>query len=169
MARNVPKMVFGFNLCSSWALLGAPWGQKMQDVSMCFYVFAYSLLSASDAQDDPKRAPRGPQEAPRRAQGRPTRAQEEPKTAPGLPQDSSKTSPKQPKSRPRASLTMPGPPSNVYDCSGCSNMPPRGPQDAPRAPPKDLPAGPKRASKGPPAGVNLRTFKPFPRAQTLNH
>ena len=41
--------------------------------------------------------------------------------APGRPQDSFNTTLKRPKSHPRASLTMPGPPRNAYDRSGCSN------------------------------------------------
>ena len=69
--------------------------------------------------------------------------------APGRPQDNSKRAPRQPKSRPRASLTIPKPPSNVYDRSGCSTKPPRGPQDPPRTPPRTPPMEPNRASKGP--------------------
>ena len=137
------------NLGSSWAPLGTPRGHKMQYVLRFFDVFAYSLLCTSDAQDDPKRAPRGPQEAPRGAQGRSTGAQDGPKTAPGRPQDSSKTAPRRPKSRPRASLTMPAPPSNVYDRSGCSKKPPRGPQDPPGNPTRTPLGGPRGLQKDP--------------------
>ena len=148
---------------SSWAPLGTPRGPKMQYVLRCFDVFAYSRLSTEDAQYHPKKAPSVPQEAPRGAQERPTGAQEEPKTAPGRPQDGSKTAPRWPKSRFRTSLTIPGPPSNVYDRSGCSKKPPRGPQE----PPKDPPGRPKTLKKGP-RGVNLWTFTPFPLAQTFS-
>ena len=75
------------NLGSSWARLGTPRGPNMQYTSRFFDVFAYSRLSAEDAQYDPKSNPRVPQETPRGSQERPTGAQEEPNTAPGRPQD----------------------------------------------------------------------------------
>ena len=70
-------------------VLGLPGAPKCNKYDV-FYVFADSRLSTEDAQYDPKRAPRVPQEASREAQERPTGAQEEPKTAPGRPQDGSK-------------------------------------------------------------------------------
>ena len=96
----------------------------------------------------PKMIPRGRQEAPKGAQDRPTGVQEGPKTVPGRPQDSSKTAPRRPKSRPRAPFTMLGPPSDVYDGSGCSKKPSRGSQDTPKHPPRTSPRG-QDGFKGP--------------------
>ena len=129
---------------SFWAPLGTPRDPKMQYVLCFFDVFAYSRLLTSDAQDDPKRATRGPPATPRGAQGRPTGAQDGPKTTPRRPEGSSKTAPKRPKSQPRASLMMPRPSRSGYDRNGCSKKPPRGPQEPP-TPGQGLPRGPKRA------------------------
>ena len=130
---------------------------------MHFYLLKMPKITQRETQEAPKR----PQEAPRGPQGGPTGRQEEPNTAPGQPKDSSKTAPKRPKSCPRTFLTIPGPPSTVHDRSGCSKKSPRGPQDPSGCPPR-TPQGAQEGFKRALRGVNLRTFRHFPVAQTFN-
>ena len=119
-------------------LLGLPGARRMEKrikvvCCVCEFILIY-LRCPRRSQEVPMRAPKG-------AQDRPTGVQEKPKTASGRPQGSSKMAPRRPKSRPRASFTMSGPLSDVYDLSGCSKKPPRGPQDTPGPTLRILPWG----------------------------
>ena len=97
----------------------------------------------------PKMIPRDPQEGFQGPQEEPKGSRQEPKSGSRRPQDDPKTAIRRLRNAQLASQGLLDAAKASHDRNGCSNKPPREPQDRPGPPPKDPHKEPKRASKEP--------------------
>ena len=97
----------------------------------------------------PRMIPTRPQEGFKRPQEEPKGDPQGPKRDPRRPQDDPKTAIRRLRNAQLASQGLLDAAKASHDRNGCSNKPPREPQDRPGPPPKDPHKEPKRASKEP--------------------